>query len=169
MKNFVKLVFLFFIGGLFGGLIEIGYQIVTRGTFVLGGFLYGPFRPMYGFGFLMIYLIGKKVNKNPLVVFLVSSIACSIFEYVTSYLLEVLFNIKWWDYKDFYLNIDGRICIAVSLFWGLLGLLFVKLIVPGFDRLYEKINKKCLCICLIILSSLYIVDTILSNIKHMIH
>ncbi len=121
MKNFTKLVLLFFLGGLFGGLIEIGYQIVTRGDFVLGGFLYGPFRPMYGFGFLIMYLIGKKVNKNPLVVFLVSFITCSIFEYATSYILEVIFNIKWWNYKDFYLNIDGRICIAVSLFWGLLG------------------------------------------------
>lgn len=168
MKNFTRLVLLFFLGGIFGGLLEIGYQIVTRGNFVLGGFLYGPFRPMYGFGFLIMYLIGKKINKNPIIIFLVSFITCSIFEYTTSYILEAIFNIKWWDYKDFYLNINGRICIAVSLFWGLLGLLFVKLIIPIYDRFYKKLNEKYLSIVLIMLSLIFIVDTVLSNIKYMV-
>ena len=167
MKNFTKLVLLFFLGGLFGGLIEIGYQIVTRGDFVLGGFLYGPFRPMYGFGFLIMYLIGKKVNKNPLVVFLVSFITCSIFEYATSYILEVIFNIKWWNYKDFYLNIDGRICFVVSLFWGLLGLLFIKMIFPLFDKLHDKLNKKVMYGFIISMSILYIFDTVMSYIRHL--
>lgn len=167
MKSFLKVVFLFFLGGVFGGLLEIGYQLVTSDHVVLGGFLYGPFRPIYGYGFLIIYLIGKKVNKNPLLVFFVSFIVCSIFEYSVSYLLEVVFNRTWWNYKNFYLNINGRICIAVSLFWGLLGLVFVKLVLPMYERLYEKINKKFLCVFLISVTLIYIFDSIVSNIRHL--
>ena len=168
MKNFAKVVLLFFLGGIFGGLLEIGYQLVTSDHIVLGGFLYGPFRPIYGFGFLIIYMIGKKVNKNPLLVFIVSFIVCSIFEYSVSYLLEVVFNKSWWNYENFYLNINGRICLMVSLFWGLLGLLFVNLLVPIYERVYEKLNQKFVCVFLIISTIIYIVDSILSNIRHLI-
>ena len=167
MNKFTKLVLLFFIGGIFGGLLEIGYQILTRGNFVLGGFLYGPFRPIYGYGFIIIYLLGTKINKNPLVVFLVSFIACSIFEYSVSYFLEIIFNRTWWDYKDFYLNINGRICLAVSTFWGLLGLLFIKFIVPKYDKLCEKVNKKYAYMFISYMSILYILDTVISNIRHL--
>lgn len=167
MKTFIKLLLLFFLGGIFGGLLEIGYQIITRGDFVLGGFLYGPFRPIYGCGFLIMYLIGKKVNKNPIMVFLVSFLVCSIFEYSVSYILEVIFNTTWWDYKEFYLNIDGRICIAISIFWGLLGLLFVKLISPIYDKWYEKINKKNIYMFLILISIFFIADTVISSIVHL--
>ncbi len=169
MKTFVKLVLLFFLGGIFGGLLEIGYQIVTRGHFVMGGFLYGPFRPMYGYGFLIIYIIGKKINKNPWIVFLISFITCSIFEYFTSYILEVIFNTTWWDYTNFYMNLNGRICIMVSLFWGLLGLLFIKVLFPLYDKMCEKLNKKYVCIFLILGTIVLIVDTIISNIRHLLH
>ena len=167
MKNFVKIVLLFFIGGIFGGLLEIGYQVVTSDHIVLGGFLYGPFRPIYGYGFVIIYLISRKVSKNPLVVFLLSFIICSIFEYSVSYLLEVLFDRTWWNYEDFYLNINGRICLMVSLFWGLLGLLFIKMIFPIYDKLYERLNKNYVHIFLIISTIIYIIDSILSNIRHL--
>ena len=167
MKTFIKLLLLFFLGGIFGGLLEIGYQIVTRGDFVLGGFLYGPFRPIYGYGFLIIYLIGKKVNKNPLIIFFISFIVCSIFEYSVSYFLEKIFNAKWWDYNNFYLNINGRICLMVSLFWGLLGLVFVKLILPEYDKIYEKINKKYVHVFLILISIVYTIDTVISLVVHL--
>ena len=167
MKNLVKVILLFFLGGIFGGLLEIGYQLVTSDHIVLGGFLYGPFRPIYGYGFVIIYLISRKVNKNPLVVFFVSFVICSIFEYSVSYMLEALFGRTWWDYKNFYLNINGRICLMISLFWGLIGLVFVKLVVPIYDRFYEKLNKKYVHIFLIVVTLLYVLDSILSNIRHL--
>ena len=167
MNKITKYILLFFIGGIFGGLLEIGYQIVTRGDFVLGGFLYGPFRPIYGYGFLILYLIGKKVNKNPILIFLVSFIVCSIFEYLVSYGLEKIFNATWWDYRDFYLNLNGRICIMVSLFWGLLGLLFIKIIIPSLEKLFDKLNKYFVYIFIFIASTIFITDTVLSFIRHL--
>lgn len=167
MNKITKYILLFFIGGIFGGLLEIGYQIITRGDFVLGGFLYGPFRPIYGYGFLILYLIGKKVNKNPLFIFLVSFIVCSVFEYLVSYGLEKIFNATWWDYRDFYLNLNGRICIMVSLFWGLLGLLFIKIIIPSLEKTFDKLNKYFVYIFLSIASIIFITDTVLSFIRHL--
>ena len=48
------LVFIFFVGALAGGIIEILYQIITSGGFKLGGFMYGPFRPIYGLSLIHI-------------------------------------------------------------------------------------------------------------------
>ena len=34
----------------------------------------------------------------------------TILEYVGSWVLETLFDMKWWDYSDYKLNINGRVC-----------------------------------------------------------
>lgn len=167
MKVFIKLALVFFFGGIFGGLLEIGYQVVTSDHIVLGGFLYGPFRPIYGTGFLIIYLLSRKISKNPFIIFFVSFLVCSIFEYSVSFFLEKIFNTTWWDYSNFYLNLNGRICIMVSLFWGLLGLVFIKLLIPIYDKLYDKLNKNVVSMFLVLASIAFFIDAFISNIVHL--
>lgn len=150
-----------------GGIIEIIYQALTVGTVKIGGFLYGPFRPIYGFGCLLLYFISRKFNKNLITIFFSSLIICSLFEYVSSFVLELLFNRTWWNYNGFFLNINGRICLTISICWGILGVVFILYLEPFFKFLYNKINKKILIIILCILSVEYIPDGVFSVIKHL--
>lgn len=150
-----------------GGIIEIIYQALTVGTVKIGGFLYGPFRPIYGFGCLLLYFIGRKFNKNLITIFFSSLIICSLFEYVSSFILELIFNRTWWNYNGFFLNINGRICLTISICWGILGVVFILYLEPFFKFLYNKINKKILIIILCILSVEYIPDGVFSVIKHL--
>lgn len=150
-----------------GGIIEIIYQALTVGTVKIGGFLYGPFRPIYGFGCLLLYFIGRKFNKNLITIFFSSLIICSLFEYVSSFILEFIFNRTWWNYNGFFLNINGRICLTISICWGILGVVFILYLEPFFKFLYNKINKKILIIILCILSVEYIPDGVFSVIKHL--
>ena len=150
-----------------GGIIEIIYQALTVGTVKIGGYLYGPFRPIYGFGCLLLYFIGRKFNKNLITIFFSSLIICSLFEYVSSFILELIFNRTWWIYNGFFLNINGRICLTISICWGILGVVFILYLEPFFKFLYNKINKKILIIILCILSVEYIPDGVFSVIKHL--
>lgn len=161
------LVFIFFVGALAGGLIEILYQIITVGSFRVGGFMYGPFRPIYGWGCILLHLIGKRVNKNIFITFISSFIICSVFEYLSSYALEMLFGHLWWDYSDFLININGRVCLSISLCWGLLGVAFTSVIEPFLSRVYNKVNKENLLIILIIVFIIYAIDSTLSIINHL--
>lgn len=167
LKKFLYLLFLFFICSLLGGVIEVIYQILTRGTFKLGGFLYGPFRPIYGLGCILLYFIGRKFNKNLITIFISSLIICSLFEYVSSFILELIFNRTWWDYAGFILNINGRICLTISICWGILGVIFILYLEPILNKLYNKLNKKILVMILGLIFIEYAIDIIFSLIKHL--
>lgn len=81
-------------------------------------------------------------NKNNNRLFIGGFIVGSIVEYTISLLAEVVLHVKWWDYSDQPLNINGRICVYFSIFWGFLAVYFMSYIHPKVDRLIEKIKNK---------------------------
>lgn len=62
--------------------------------------------------------------------FFLSAIVTSILEYITSWVLEKLFDTKWWDYSHFKFNIKGRVCLLNSTLFGLLGMLMSHFVHP---------------------------------------
>lgn len=132
-----QLLFLFFFFGFMGWLLEVFYAFFRVKKFVNRGFLRGPICPLYGLGMVGIVLISKGIELQPfaqnpvlggLQIFLLAFLFTSLLEYVTGYLLETFFHQKWWDYKDEKFNLKGRICLKFSVYWGILGLLIIKVI-----------------------------------------
>lgn len=138
--NWFYLLFMFNLLAIFGGILEIMYMLVFEQRFVIGGFFSAPVRPIYGFGGLLLYFMPEYFKKNNISIFLASSVICSIFEYITSYLLELVCNIKIWDYSNFLFNIHGRVCLLHSCIWGMLGICFINYIEPLILKLYTRIN-----------------------------
>ncbi len=128
----------------------IGYIIETLYAFVLYGviesrqsFLYGPFCSIYGLGAVVMICTLQYFGKDIHTLFLGGFLSGSITEYVVSFVGEKLLNTKWWDYSDKFLNINGRICLIYSIFWGLLGLYLIKVVNPLIDKLINWIKTKC--------------------------
>ena len=79
---------------------------------------------------------------------------CGGVEYFTSWLLEKLFNQKWWDYTGYFMNLNGRICLEGLLVFGLAGVAMTYFIAPLAENLLLNIDpkiRKRICILLIIL------------------
>lgn len=55
-------------------------------------------------------------------VFLGGIVITSTLEYITSWIMEKLFNTHWWDYSKRSFNIKGRVCLLNSTLFGLLCL-----------------------------------------------
>lgn len=136
-KNFNYLVFLFSILTFIGGILEILYVLVFRQKFRVGGFFHAPIRPIYGFGGLLLYFLPNKIKKNNSLLFISSLIICTIFEYISSYLIEIIFNKHIWNYSKFMFNINGRVCLFHSIIWGVLGIIFYHFIEPFINKLYN--------------------------------
>lgn len=83
------------------------------------GFLNGPLCPIYGHGALIVLLCLNGGCENPLLTFLLGAILTSIVEYVTSFGMEKLFHMRWWDYSRYKFHINGRICLLNSTLFGL--------------------------------------------------
>ncbi len=81
-------------------------------------------------------------TKNYNTLFICGFIIGSITEYLVSLIGELILGVKWWDYSNMPLNLDGRICVFYSIFWGFLGIYLMCSLNPKVDRLIEWIKSK---------------------------
>lgn len=100
------------------------------------------FYGIYGVGAVIIIVFSQYFNKNNITLFLGGYIIGSVTEYVTSFLVEVILHTKWWDYSNNILNVNGRVCLLYSIFWGILTIFLVKKFNPLLDKAMEKIKSK---------------------------
>ncbi len=141
--NFFNLFWIFTLGALFGDAIETvyHYMIEVPGEFqIRAGLLWGPFSPIYGFGAVILSLILNRFYKAPaILIFLMSAVVGGAFEYAVSWFLEFAFGAVAWDYTGRFLNIGGRTDFMFMCMWGVLGVVWIKLLLPWLIGLVNKI------------------------------
>lgn len=152
----------FIIYSFLGWLIEVGCKSIQYKRFVNRGFLLGPICPIYGYGVLFIVLLIGDDTSDILSIFLKSILICSVLEYFTSYFMEKLFKVRWWDYSNNKFNINGRICLETMIPFGLLGTLVVYVIHPLIVRFVNLFSSNMIITIAIVLFIIYILDNILS-------
>ncbi len=155
----------FIIYSFIGWVLESTYKSVLQKKLINSGFLAGPFCPIYGFGALIMYLSLKDVSDNIIVLFTYGIVVLSVFEYVVGLFLEIVFRTKYWDYSSKKFNIQGRVCLQNSIYWGILGVIFMKIIHPGVEEIIRAIPAKYLVIAISIGGAYIITDTITTIIK----
>lgn len=163
--NIIKILDYFFIYSFLGWVIESIYKTIGARKFVNSGFLYGPFCPIYGLGALIMYLFLSGYNENPLHVFIIGFVVLSIWEYVVAWAIEKTFHEKYWDYSDNKFNINGRVCLLNSIFWGALGVIFTYIVHPFVQDAIKQIDNKALIAMAIILTVSMTIDIIVSTIR----
>lgn len=126
-----------------GFIIETIFGLLTKGVLESRkSFLYGPFCSIYGLGTVLMILPLQKYKKNNYTLFFAGFFIGSIIEYMVSLIGELIFHIKWWDYSDQIFNINGRICVLFSLFWGLLAIYLMSDINPRIDKFIDFVKSK---------------------------
>ncbi|MCQ2571158.1 MAG: putative ABC transporter permease [Candidatus Saccharibacteria bacterium] len=115
--NLTEAFLCFLIYSFIGWFWEDCLTLVREHRFVNRGFLNGPYCPIYGVGGLLFLLFGQFV-ENPVLLFFIGGTTACILEYITSYIMEKLFKARWWDYSDWPLNLNGRICLYGFLAFG---------------------------------------------------
>ena len=143
--------------------MEVGCKYVQFGKFINRGFLIGPYCPIYGWGAIAITILLKRYTYDPLVLFIMSTLVCSIIEYFTSYFMEKKYHARWWDYSSKKFNINGRICLETLIPFGILGLLIMYVTNPMLFKIYQSISEIVVHIISITLFIIFIVDNIISS------
>ena len=153
---------LYFIYSIIGWFLEVGLAFYEHKKFVNRGFLIGPYCPIYGIGCLLLTILLSKYINEPGVIFAFSIFICATLEYLTSYLMEKIFKLRWWDYSNMKFNINGRICLETLIPFGIIGVLVVKYISPFLINTINSINFNVLVIVNIIILSILITDILIS-------
>lgn len=163
--DIIKVFAYFIIYSFLGWILESVFKTISEKKPVNSGFLHGPFCPIYGIGAIIMYLGLGGFSEYPVVVFILGFIILSIWEYIVGWLLEKLFNTKYWDYSQNKFNIKGRVCLMNSIFWGILGMIFTYVIHPFIESKMAYIPRGIILYILIIVYAYLLTDTIISIIK----
>ena len=142
--TFYKLFWVFFIGCFAGVVLETIYCLIQRGHYESRvGLIYGPFNLVYGIGALCLSgALYQFRNRGRVFSFVGGFVVGSDVEYACSWFQEVCFGSTSWDYSNMPYNLNGRICLLYSIFWGILGIFWIKDIYPRMAKWILKIPNK---------------------------
>lgn len=142
--TFYKLFWVFFIGCFAGVVLETIYCLIQRGHYESRvGLIYGPFNLVYGVGALCLSgALYRFRNRGRVFSFVGGFIVGSVVEYACSWFQEICFGSTSWDYSNMPYNLNGRICLLYSIFWGILGIFWIKDIYPRMAKWILKIPNK---------------------------
>ena len=131
MSLFLTLAFLFFIGSVFGWVLELVYRNIVHkhDKWINPGFCTGPYVPLYGFGLCILFLLATVEDMhliadpfwNKTVTILLMAVSMTLIEYIAGIICLKLWKVRLWDYSDLWGNVQGLICPLFSLIWGLVG------------------------------------------------
>lgn len=153
----VVIYILFWLYSFLGWLMETTLVSLQSKKFINRGFFMGPYCPIYGTGGVLL-LVLSPYKDSPFLVFILSIIICSVVEYLTSYILEMIYKVRWWDYSNRMFNLNGRVCLFNSICFGLLGMLMVSYLNPVFLNLITSLSDTILTIIALIILIITLID-----------
>ncbi len=152
----------FVIYAFLGWCIEVAFHVVTSGKFINRGFLNGPVTPIYGFGMIILIFVLDPFMENSILLFIGSFLLTSLLEFLTGFVLEKLFDTKWWDYSDLPFNIKGYISLSFSLVWGLAAVFVLNIVHPSIYKFISIFDNTIGNILLSLLLFYFLIDFIIT-------
>lgn len=105
------------------------------------GFVHGPFCVIYGFGAVGAGLLLAPLSDNMLKLYFGSMLMATTMELVTARIMIWLFGAFWWDYSHKKYNYKGIICLESSLGWGVLGVIFFRILNAHVQAMVARIPE----------------------------
>lgn len=157
-----QIVWYMLIFSILGLIVETIYGYATTGILESRkGLILGPFCPIYGVGAVIILLLLDRFKGHKIKLFIYGAILGSFIEYILSFMLEAMYGSRFWSYSNF-MNINGRICLLYSAFWGVLSIVLIEFVKKYIDKFIDKINGNARIITDIALIIFFSVDILLT-------
>ena len=136
-----KLFWVFLVSSVLGAGIEMVFCRVTGGVWMnRSSLLYGPFSVVWGLGAVILTIVLQQLEEKPdRYVFLSGCVLGGVYEYLCSVFTELVFGTIFWDYSHMPLNLGGRINLLYCIFWGLLAVLWLRVLYPPMEQAIEKL------------------------------
>ncbi|MBR0208046.1 MAG: putative ABC transporter permease [Oscillospiraceae bacterium] len=147
MSLFLTLAYLFFIGSVFGWVLELFFRRFFSTSnperkWINPGFCTGPYLPIYGSGLCVLYLLASLGDRwsagssapGRLLLFALMALSMTAIEYFAGLALLKWAKLRLWDYSDCRGNVRGLICPRFSFYWAVLGALYYFLVHPHVLR-----------------------------------
>lgn len=140
--NFFQYVWIFIASCYMGYIIETIWCLIKHGYIESRkSLVLGHLSVAYGMGTVLLTLVLVRFqHASWQKVFLIAFATGTVTEYICSLGQEICFGTVAWDYSNVPLNINGRVCLLYSLFWGALGVFWVKIMIPFMNKIFNAVN-----------------------------
>ncbi len=158
--NLYKLFLVCFVGSFAGVVVEVLWCLVRNGYIESrSALVYGPFNPLYGVGAVLLTVtLYQYRNRRKRYSFIGGFLVGSVLEYVCSWGQELILGSRSWDYSNMPFNLNGRICLLYSIFWGILGVMWIKDIYPRMAKWILKLPNRFGKILTYVLAVFFVLD-----------
>lgn len=160
--NGFQWLFLFYFYCFGGWCFESVFVSLKSGKWVNRGFMRGPFLPLYGSGATMMLVVSAPFQDNVLLTYIAGVIGATALEYVTGIVMEMLFQVRYWDYTGRFMNFQGRICLRSSVAWGFFTILMTRVIHRPIERFMFSLPGRALNYVTVLLTIYIVADFTLS-------
>ena len=133
-----------------GWVFESTYVSLKQHHFVNRGFLRLPMLPLYGTGAVMMLWVSLPVKNNLFLVYCSGVVAATLLEYVTGYVMERLFKVRY-------------ICLTSSIAWGFLTIFMTEVIHKPIEHFVLNLPPALEWCLLGAVSGCFVMDTIQST------
>lgn len=142
--GYYKLFWVFFLASFLGAATETLFMLLTRGELQnRSGVVYGPFSLVWGMGAVLFTVCFHRLaGRRDLLIFLAGTVLGGAYEYFCSWVQEALFGACFWDYSHVPLNLNGRVSLLYSMFWGVAAVIWVKDLYPRLCRVIGRIPNR---------------------------
>jgi len=139
-----RVFWLFLIAGFAGDFIEVVFWLVTRGELISrSSLVYGPFSLVWGLAAVLLTLVFHRMDDQGAVrIVLAGTVLGGLYEYICSWVQELLFGACFWDYRHLPLNIHGRVNLVFCLFWGFAALVWIRLVYPALCVFIDRVPRR---------------------------
>ncbi len=165
LTTIYQLIFFFIVYSIAGWILESIYKSILEKKPINSGFMFGPYCPIYGFGAIIMIALLQNIKSDITLLFIVSFVVLTLWEYVVGVILEKVYHTKYWDYSNNRININGRVCLLNSVYWGILGVVFTRVVHPQVAKLTLVIPSNTLFYIDLIIGLIMIVDATISGIN----
>ncbi|MCC8047191.1 MAG: putative ABC transporter permease [Clostridiales bacterium] len=146
-----ELIWLFFIYSFLGWVLETVIAALKKKQMTNRGVINAPLCISYGITMALITVIGQELT--PFWLFCGATVIATVVEWIAGHFIEIAYHERWWDYSKVKWNLDGYICLPVSLAWGALGTVCMlwgnELIIDLFRLMPDFIDRLVVWICIV--------------------
>lgn len=151
-----EILWLFFVYSFLGWVLETASAAFRQKQFVNRGLVNAPLCVIYGITAAVMTVFFGELHGVWL--FAAGFIISTLIEWIAGHAIERMYHERWWNYSKLKWNLDGYICLPVSVCWGLLIVAAMEWGNPLFVKIYSLIPALPGKILVLVLLAVLIID-----------
>ena len=160
-----KLFIIFYVTGVLGCIIEVFFCRYSMGRWMhRSSLIFEEISMVWGGAFVICTIfLHKHKDANPLFIIIFGTLVGAFFEYLCSAFTEYFLGTVFWSYGKHVFNLNKRINLLYSFFWGIASLIYIKGLYPLLNKGIKKIPVRVGKVLVRILFIIFMIDLVIST------